>query len=134
VPVERRNYRIGVPHKGRYKLVFNTDAAEFGGTDITETSFRSDSVPMHGHDNSITMTLAPLSVIYLRYVPVKKRDAKPKPAASAKKKTATAAKAAPTVKKAAPAAKKTAAKSKSTASAGAEKKTKTTAKKKTDVK
>ena len=78
VPVERQNYRIGVPYKGRYKLVFNTDAVEFGGSGITEKTFKTDSVPMHGNDNSITMTLAPLSVIYLRYVPVKKREPKPK--------------------------------------------------------
>ena len=78
VPVERQNYRIGVPYKGRYKLVFNTDAVEFGGSGITEKTFKTDSVPMHGNDNSITMTLAPLSVIYLRYVPVKKRESKPK--------------------------------------------------------
>ena len=76
VPVERRNYRIGVPFKGRYKLVFNTDAVEFGGSGVTEKTFRSDSIPMHGHDNSITMTLAPLSVIYLKYSPIKRRTAK----------------------------------------------------------
>ncbi len=76
VPVERRDYRIGVPHKGRYKLVFNTDAAEFGGSAITEKSFKSDSIPMHGFDDSISMTLAPLSVIYLKYSPVKKRASK----------------------------------------------------------
>ena len=91
VPVERKNYRIGVPQKGRYKLVFNTDAVEFGGSGITESTFKSESVPMHGHDNSITMTLAPLSVIYLRYSPVKRRTAAPKTEGSAaeapKKKT-----------------------------------------------
>ena len=76
VPVERRDYRIGVPNKGRYKLVFNTDAAEFGGSAITEKSFKSDSIPMHGFDDSISMTLAPLSVIYLKYSPVKKRAPK----------------------------------------------------------
>ncbi len=76
VPVERRDYRIGVPQKGKYKLVFNTDAVEFGGTGVTEPSFKSESIPMHGHDNSISMTLAPLSVIYLRFAPVKKREPK----------------------------------------------------------
>jgi len=82
VPVERRDYRIGVPYKGRYKVVFNTDSAEFGGSGITEKSFKSDSIPMHGFDESISMTLAPLSVIYLKFSPVKKRETK---AASEKK-------------------------------------------------
>ena len=90
VPVERKNYRIGVPHKGRYKLVFNTDAVEFGGSGVTEKNFKSVSVPMHGHDNSITMTLAPLSVIYLRYEPSKKREPRQKTeiVATVKNKTA----------------------------------------------
>lgn len=78
VPVERRDYRIGVPYKGRYKLVFNTDAKEFGGSGVTEKSFKSENEGMHGHDQSISMTLAPLSVIYLKYAPVKKRTPKEK--------------------------------------------------------
>ena len=76
VPVERRDYRIGVPFKGKYKLVFNTDSTEFGGTGVTEKTFKSDSIPMHGFDESISMTLAPLSVIYLKYSPAKKRESK----------------------------------------------------------
>jgi 1,4-alpha-glucan branching enzyme len=78
VPVERKDYKIGVPQKGRYKLVFNTDAVEFGGSGITEKSFKTESVPMHGLDNSISLTLAPLSVIYIKYSPVKKRTTVPK--------------------------------------------------------
>ena len=78
VPVERHDYRIGVPFKGRYKLVFNSDAVEFGGSGVTEKSFKSDNIGMHGFDNSISMTLAPLSVIYLKYAPVKKRTPKTK--------------------------------------------------------
>ncbi len=76
VPVERRDYRIGVPYKGRYKLVFNTDAEEFGGSGITEKTFKTLGEGMHGLDESISMTLAPLSVIYLKYAPVKKRTPK----------------------------------------------------------
>ncbi len=95
VPVERRNYRIGVPKKGRYKLVFNTDASEFGGSGITESTFKSDSIPMHGLDNSISMTLAPLSVIYLEFVPVKKRTAASKADDKAEKPKKTVKKAAP---------------------------------------
>ena len=94
VPVERHDYRIGVPFKGRYKLVFNSDAVEFGGSGVTEKSFKSDNIGMHGFDNSISMTLAPLSVIYLKYAPVKKRTPKtegtPKKTGAATKKKRTA--------------------------------------------
>jgi 1,4-alpha-glucan branching enzyme len=79
VPVERRDYKIGVPFKGRYKLVFNSDAVEFGGSGITEKSFKSEHYAMHGFEESISMTLAPLSVIYLKYAPVKKRTPKAAP-------------------------------------------------------
>ncbi|MGB4094043.1 MAG: alpha amylase C-terminal domain-containing protein, partial [Ruminococcus flavefaciens] len=84
VPVERNDYRIGVPHKGKYKVVFNTDAKEFGGSGITEASFKSEPESMHGFDDSIAMTLAPLSVIYLKYVPVKRRTAKKEASGTAK--------------------------------------------------
>ncbi|MCM1507203.1 MAG: 1,4-alpha-glucan branching protein GlgB [Ruminococcus flavefaciens] len=76
VPVGRQDYKIGVPKKGRYKLIFNTDAEEFGGSGVTEKSFKTGKTAMHGFDQSISMTLAPLSVIYLKYAPVKKRTPK----------------------------------------------------------
>ena len=76
VPVGRQDYRIGVPKKGRYKLVFNTDAEEFGGSGVTEKSLKSDKIAMHGFDQSISLTLAPLSVVYLKFAPVKKRTPK----------------------------------------------------------
>ena len=115
VPVERKDYKIGVPQKGRYKLVFNTDAVEFGGSGITEKSFKTESVPMHGLDNSISMTLAPLSVIYIKYSPVKKRNTVPKAdeavaenvkTSSAKTKDTADKEAAGAVKKKRPSAKK----------------------------
>lgn len=88
VPVERHDYRIGVPYKGRYKLVFNTDAVEFGGSGVTEKTFKSENTSMHGFDNSISMTLAPLSVIYLKYSPVKKRTPKTEDESIVKEKAA----------------------------------------------
>ena len=74
VPVQREDYRIGVPRKGTYKVVFNTDAPEFGGKGASAKSYRSEKEPMHGFDESISMTLAPLSVMYLK-VPAEKKKA-----------------------------------------------------------
>ena len=73
VPVERTDYKIGVPKKGRYKLIFNSDAIEFGGSGISQKSYTSKHYSMHGFDDSISLTLAPLSVIYLKHTPVKPR-------------------------------------------------------------
>ncbi|MGN0605228.1 MAG: 1,4-alpha-glucan branching protein GlgB [Oscillospiraceae bacterium] len=73
VPVERRNYRIGIPFEGRYKLVFNSDDVKFGGSGVAEKSVKSEEIPMHGYDQSISLTIAPLSVMYLKYSPIKRR-------------------------------------------------------------
>ena len=35
-PVERPDYRVGVPKKKQYKLVLDSDAAEFGGSGKTK--------------------------------------------------------------------------------------------------
>ena len=72
-PVQRNDYKIGVPKEGRYQTVFNTDAAVYGGSGITEKKFETLPISMHGFEQCISMTLAPLSVLYLEYAPVKKR-------------------------------------------------------------
>lgn len=72
VPVERNDYKIGVPFEGEYKLVFNSDAVEFGGEGITSELMKSKSYPMHGFDDSISLDLASLSVIYLKPYPYQK--------------------------------------------------------------
>lgn len=72
VPVRRDDYRIGVPGKGTYKVVFNTDAEEFGGEALSPKSYKSEKISMHGFEDSISMTLAPLSVMYLKSTARKK--------------------------------------------------------------
>ncbi len=72
-PVQRNDYKIGVPFEGKYQLVFNTDAKAYGGSGVTESKFETLNIGMHGFEQCISMTLAPLSVIYLKYTPVKKR-------------------------------------------------------------
>ncbi len=68
-PVLRENYRIGVPIDGTYSEVFNTEWSEFGGCGISNgTAIVSEEVPMHGLPQSISLTLPPLSVMYLKCV------------------------------------------------------------------
>lgn len=67
VPVERIDYRIGVPIAGIYEEIFSSDREEFGGSGITNgDTIRSVPEPMHGCEESISLHLPPLSVIYLR--------------------------------------------------------------------
>ena len=78
VPVTRENYRIGVPRDGRYKVVLDTDAAEFGGDGILKKrgirSFKAEDEPMHGLDYSISLTLPALSTLYLVNEPPRRRS------------------------------------------------------------
>jgi 1,4-alpha-glucan branching enzyme len=61
-PVERGNYRFGVPDGGTYELVFNSDNEKYGGygTEII-TLTDSEDVAMHGHRQSLNVTIPPLS-------------------------------------------------------------------------
>ena len=65
-PVRRENYHIGVPVHVTYVEVFNTDAAEFGGGGILNGTLDSELKPMHGLEQSLSLTLPPLSVLYLK--------------------------------------------------------------------
>ena len=67
VPVERSNYLIGVPENGTYKLVFDSDSVEFGGSGKAKKTYKTADIPMHGYDQSISLTLPPLSVLYLQH-------------------------------------------------------------------
>ena len=66
--VARESYMIGVPEKGAYDVVFNSDSKEFGGKGMSKKRvYRTKKQPMHGMEQSIDMTLPPLSTIYLKY-------------------------------------------------------------------
>lgn len=120
-PVLREGYSLGVPVSGTYKELLNSDDAAFGGSGaVHNKAQRSKKKPMHGFEQSITLTLPPMSTLYFE-VPVK-RAAKPK-AEAEKAKPAAAKKTAKTTAKttktaaAAPAAKRTTKAKKETAPA-----------------
>ena len=65
VPVERTNYRIGVPQKGTYRTIFCSDWVKFGGkTPKASRGVPSKKVGMHGEENSIELTVPPMSVTF----------------------------------------------------------------------
>ncbi|MDD3228404.1 MAG: 1,4-alpha-glucan branching protein GlgB [Oscillospiraceae bacterium] len=69
LPVERPEYRIGVPYDGLYEEVLSTDWAQFGGSGIENGSHivSEKEYPMHGMEQSINLHLPPLSTIYLKF-------------------------------------------------------------------
>lgn len=57
-PNVREEYRIGVPAKGAYVEVFNSDAKEFGGSGVTNAgSLLTEDFPYHNRSYSITLTI-----------------------------------------------------------------------------
>jgi 1,4-alpha-glucan branching enzyme len=66
-PQPHSHYRIGVPDKGYYKEVFNSDAREFGGSNMGNLGGKwSDDWAFHSRPFSLDLTLPPLGVIVLK--------------------------------------------------------------------
>ena len=65
--VERCVYRIGIPKKGAYKIVFNSDDVDFGGEGKgNKGKLKTESINMHGFEQSISLDLPPMSAIYIK--------------------------------------------------------------------
>ena len=66
-PVPRHNYRLGVPRPGFWRELLNSDARDYGGAGFGNLGGVS-SVPIaiHGQHHSISLTLPPLAVLYLK--------------------------------------------------------------------
>jgi 1,4-alpha-glucan branching enzyme len=66
-PVPRTNYVLGVPAGGFWHELLNSDAPLYGGSGIGNFGgVEAAPVPAHGRMHSITLTLPPLGVIYLK--------------------------------------------------------------------
>ncbi|HHH19463.1 MAG TPA: 1,4-alpha-glucan branching protein GlgB [Campylobacterales bacterium] len=65
----RSAYRIGVPYEGEYQEIFNSQSHYYEGWNIGNVgTLKTEVIPMHGHQYSITLTLPPLGVLYLKRV------------------------------------------------------------------
>ncbi len=64
-PVMRKNYRIGAP-EGEYHAVLSSDSAKYGGTGVRLLRCKTKNIPMHGFEQSICVTLPPLSTVYYK--------------------------------------------------------------------
>jgi 1,4-alpha-glucan branching enzyme len=64
-PVPREGYRIGVPQGGWWREVLNTDATDFWGSGVVNGGALADGYGWHGHDQSLSLTLPPLAVVWL---------------------------------------------------------------------
>jgi 1,4-alpha-glucan branching enzyme len=65
-PVPRSNYRIGVPKAGFWREALNSDGTEYGGSGWGNLGgVDSTPVPDHGFYDSLSLSLPPLSVLFL---------------------------------------------------------------------
>ena len=65
-PLPRHGYRIGVPRASAYLEVLNSDASEYGGSNMGNLGrVDFEDVPSHGYEQSVVLTLPPLAALYL---------------------------------------------------------------------
>lgn len=66
-PVPRHSYRIGMPRKGLWKEILNSDAKDYGGSGQGNLGgVETVPVPLHGRPCSVTVTLPPLGAVFFK--------------------------------------------------------------------
>ncbi len=67
-PVPRQSYRVGVPHKGGYVEVLNSDSSHYGGSNLGNGAvvMQADELPWMNRPYSLALTVPPLAAIVLR--------------------------------------------------------------------
>jgi 1,4-alpha-glucan branching enzyme len=62
-----RGYEMGIPLAGEWREILNSDDTQYSGSGVTNAgAIYTKDAPKHGRDQSITLTLAPLStMIYI---------------------------------------------------------------------
>jgi 1,4-alpha-glucan branching enzyme len=62
-PVARTDYRLGVPHAGQWREIFNSDSAEFGGSNATNAqTLWTEPVRCDDREQSLQIALPPLGL------------------------------------------------------------------------
>ncbi len=57
------SYTIGVPYPGKWTEILNSDDKQFGGSGVTNGTLDAAAEKTHGRENSISIHLAPLSMM-----------------------------------------------------------------------
>ncbi len=68
-PIPRHGYRLGVPAAGLYIELLNSDSLQYWGSGVTNgAEIRTEPTQFHGKANSISLTLPPLGVVFLKRI------------------------------------------------------------------
>ena len=70
-PQSHHQFRLGVPELGVYEVIFNSDDHKYWGSGVKVVAhpqqlIESKCEPCHGMENSIEITVPPLSTVYLQ--------------------------------------------------------------------
>jgi len=66
-PQTWQDYNIGVPEPGLWRELLNSDAAHYGGSGQSNgEGKRASAKPFHGRPYSISLTIPPLGIIFLK--------------------------------------------------------------------
>ena len=67
-PIVRKNYRIGVPRRGFWREVINSNSEYYGGTGLGNVGgVTTTDVEADGHSQSLVLTLPPLSTTIFKW-------------------------------------------------------------------
>ena len=66
-PIVRHDYRLGVPRSGAWVETLNSDNLRYGGSGVlNEGDLMTEPVASHGFDNSIRITVPPLTGVFIQ--------------------------------------------------------------------
>ena len=67
-PVPRHNYRVGVPLKGHWQEILNSDSESYGGAGFGNLGgTEAEEVPAHGRQYSLNLIVPPLGAVLLKH-------------------------------------------------------------------
>ena len=71
------NYSVGVPKKGTYQEIFNSDYEVYGGTNVTNSKeIVTEKLECDGFEDRITIDLPPLSTVFFKIKKLEKTNKK----------------------------------------------------------
>jgi len=65
-PISRHRYRVGVPKRGRWQELLNSDSEYYGGSGVGNLGeVEATPIPYHGRSHSLVLSLPPLGIVVL---------------------------------------------------------------------
>lgn len=67
-PVPQQAFRLGVPKTGKYRLLLNTDAKQYNGSDYPVLQdVSTEAISSEGLDQSLLLSVPPLATLFYQW-------------------------------------------------------------------